>query len=72
MNKCLRKAIMLRSKLKNKAMKTGILSDMNAFRKQRNVVANLNKKAKKAPFERTDYTSSNGNNIIFGRFVNRS
>ena len=72
MNKSLRKAIMLRSKLKNKALKTGIRSDMNAFRKQRNVVVNLNKKAKKAPFERTDYTSSNGNNIIFGRFVNRS
>ena len=45
-NKMLRKAIMKRSKLKNKANKTKLPVDINNYKKQRNYVANLNKRAK--------------------------
>ena len=43
----LRKAIMKRSRLKNKANKSGNLVDIIAFKKQRNLVVRLNKNAKK-------------------------
>ena len=46
----LRKAIMVRSKLKNKANKTGKPEDLARFRKHRNFVVKLNKKAKKSYF----------------------
>ena len=42
----LREAIMKRSKLKNKANKTKLPVDINNYKKQRNYVANLNKRAK--------------------------
>ena len=42
----LRKAIVKRSKLKNKANKTKLPVDINNYKKQRNYVANLNKRAK--------------------------
>ena len=42
----LRKTIMKRSKLKNKANKTKLPVDINNYKKQRNYVANLNKRAK--------------------------
>ena len=42
----LRKAIMKRSRLKNKANKTKKATDISNFKKQRNYVANLNKQAK--------------------------
>ena len=45
-NKKLRQAIMKRSKLKNKANKTKLPVDINNYKKQRNYVANLNKRAK--------------------------
>ena len=46
MNKELRKAIMKRSRLKNKANKTKKPIDISNFKKQRNYVVNLNKQAK--------------------------
>ena len=45
-NKELRKAIMKRSRLKNKANKTKKPIDISNFEKQRNYVVNLNKQAK--------------------------
>ena len=50
MNKQLRKAIMKRSALKNKANKSKSVLDYQAYKKQRNYVVNLNKKCKKAFF----------------------
>ena len=41
----LRKTIMKRSKLKNKANKTKLLVDINNYKKQRSYVVNLNKSA---------------------------
>ena len=45
-NKELRKAIMKRSRIKNKANKTKKPIDISNFKKQRNYVVNLNKQAK--------------------------
>ena len=53
-NKMLRKAIMKRSKLKNKANKTKLPVDINNYKKQRNYVVNLNKSAKFGYFNRYD------------------
>ena len=53
-NKMLRKAIMERSKLKNKANKTKLPADINNYGKQRNYVVNLNKSAKFEYFNRYD------------------
>lgn len=50
MTKTLRKAIMRRSFLKNKANKTGDPYFDNLYKKQRNYVVNLNKKAKETHF----------------------
>ena len=44
--KPLSQAIMKRSKLKNKANKTKLLTDIRNCKKQRNYVVNLNKNAK--------------------------
>ena len=48
MTKSLRKAIMLRSRLKNKANRSQLPEDLACYRTQRNLVVNLNRKAKKA------------------------
>ena len=53
-NKMLRKAIMERSKLKNKANKTKLPADINNYGKQRNYVVNLSKSAKFEYFNRYD------------------
>ena len=45
-NKKLRKAIMKRSRLKNKANKTKKPTDIRKFKKQHNYVVNMNKQAK--------------------------
>ena len=50
MSKMLRKAMMNRSRLRSKAYKTGLPDDMANYRKQRNLVVNLNKKCKKSFF----------------------
>ena len=50
LTKDLRKAIMLRSKLKNMANKTGDPADVARFKKQRNLVVSLNRRAKKSYF----------------------
>ena len=59
MTKDLRKAIMLRSRLKNKANKTKSAEDMARFRKQRNFVVNLNRKTKKNFFANNTASSKN-------------
>ena len=46
-NKELRKEIMFRSKLKKKANKTKNQEDIKRYKKQRNSIANKNRKAKK-------------------------
>ena len=58
MNKQLRKAIMKRSALKNKANKSKCQTDYEAYKKQRNFVANLNKKCKKAFFAKVSIDSN--------------
>ena len=58
MNKQLRKAIMKRSSLKNKANKSKCQTDYEAYKKQRNFVANLNKKCKKAFFAKVSIDSN--------------
>ena len=54
MNKELRKAIMLRSKLKNKANKTKTTVDIAAYKNQRNYVVRLNKESKYYYFDSRD------------------
>ena len=46
MNKTLRKAIMLRSKLKNRANKSKDTKDIKMYKQQRNLVVRLNKDSK--------------------------
>ena len=53
-NKTLRKAIMKRSKLKNKANKTKLPVDISNYRKQGNYVVDLNKSSKFGYFNRYD------------------
>ena len=50
-NQALRKAISVRSKLKNIANKTGLDSDLEKFKKQRNYVVSLNRKTQKKFFK---------------------
>ena len=54
LNKTLRKAIMTRSRLKNKADKTKNPTDINNYKKQRNYVVKLNKTAKFQYFNESD------------------
>ena len=61
MNKSLRKAIMTRSRLKSIANKTGSGEMLRAYKRQRNHVVNLNKKAKRDLFNRVDTNTSTGN-----------
>ena len=51
-HKNLRKKIMIRSRLKNKANKSKNPIDLAKFKRQRNLVANLNKRAKLQYFEK--------------------
>ena len=51
-NKNLRQQIMIRSRLKNKANKSKNPIDISRFKRQRNLVANLNKQAKLQYFEK--------------------
>ena len=50
-NKVLRKEIMKRSRLKNKANKSKNVDDFKKYKTQRNLVTNLNKKLKKSYFK---------------------
>ena len=52
--KQLRKEIMIRTRLKNKANKTKAEEDQKKYRKQRNLVVKLNKKAKRAYYNSLD------------------
>ena len=59
MNKHLRKAIMKRSQLKNKANRSKSQKDYQAYKRQRNFVVNLNRKCKKAFFANISTDSHN-------------
>ena len=50
-NKTLRKAIMIRSRLRNKHQRSQRHSDWHAYRKQRNFVCSLNKKIRRTYFD---------------------
>ena len=54
----LRQAIMKRSRLKNKANKTKNHLDIRNYKKQRNIVVNLNKEAKLQYFSNYDSTNT--------------
>ena len=58
LTKSLRKAIMVRSALKNRANKTGNPRDKALYQKQRNYVVNLNRKAKRKHFSDLGTTSN--------------
>ena len=63
----LRKAIMKRSRLKNKANKTKKLTDISNFKKQRNYVDNSNKQAKFeyfSSYNSNSYNSHNSNGLL--------
>ena len=51
-NKTLRKAIMKRSQLKNKANKTKYPKDISKYKKQRNYMVKLNNQSKQEHFDR--------------------
>ena len=59
-NKTLRKAIMTRSRLKSIANKTGNPEDLQAYKRQRNYIVSLNKKAKRMLFNNLDINPSPG------------
>ena len=71
MNKQLRKAIMRRSRLKNKANKTNDPRDHELYKKQRNFVVNLNKQAKQKLFSATDTTTKSFWNLAKPFFSNK-
>ena len=56
--KDLRKAIMKRSRLKNIFNKTRNINDFTAYKKQRNLVVNMNRKAKRKFFETVESTKN--------------
>ena len=58
MTKMLRQAIMKRSRFKNKANKTKNHLDIRNYKKQRNIVVNLNKEAKLQYFNNYDSTNT--------------
>ena len=61
MSKTLRKAIMLRTRLKNRSVKTRNEADLRRYRQQRNLVVKLNKRAKREYYENLDMNSINDN-----------
>jgi len=52
MDKCLKKAIMKRTRLLNTYRKTKCSADLDAYRDQRNLVTKMNRKAKLTHFNR--------------------
>ena len=60
-NKALRKAIMKRSQLKNRANRSGIKEDYENYKKQRNIVSKMNKQSKKRFFAKLDQNGQKGN-----------
>ena len=68
--KQLRKAIMKRSQLKNKANKTKAPDDFASYKKQRNLVVRLNKEAKHTFFDSLDTSKDYPN--LFGIIVNHT
>ena len=66
-SKSLRKAIMVRSKLKNIANKTGHPDDISKFKRQRNRVVNINKKEKRSFFSKIE-CNNNSNKRFWSTF----
>lgn len=64
-NKDLRKAIMKRSQLKNKANRTGLNADYAEYKKQRNLVTRLNRQSKKRFFAKLESKSGQKGNKDF-------
>ena len=61
MSKTLRKAIMRRTRLKNRSVKTRNEADFQRYRLQRNLVVKLNKRAKREYFGNLDMNSIKDN-----------
>ena len=61
---------MTRSRLKNKTNKSGKEEDLKAYKKQRNLVLKLNKKAKKILLKSCISTNDKMKNKTFGSFAN--
>ena len=64
-SRSLRKAIMLRSRLKNKYNKTRNPADFENYRRQRNLVVKLNKSEKRRFFEKVSKSSPNSPKIFW-------
>ena len=68
MNKFLRKAIAIRSRLKNKANKSGLDTDIENYKRQRNFVVALNRKAQKSYFSKLNPSSIQTSKSFFQTF----
>ena len=64
-SKYLRKEIMKRSRLKNIATRSQNPDDWSNYRAQRNLVVNINRKAKKTLFDSVDIKSSQGSKAFW-------
>ena len=65
MNKALQKAVMTRSRLRNKFLKNKTQSNESAYKKQRNCCVSLFRKRKKSFFENLDTKNITDNNFFF-------
>ena len=72
MAKVLRKAIMRRSFYKNKANTSGSIHYNNLYKKQRNIVVNINRKAKRTFFQSCDTNAKSFWNACKPFFSNKS
>jgi len=67
-NKSIRKAIAIRTRLKNIANKTGLLSDFEKYKRQRNFVVAQNKKAQKSYFKQLNPKNIQTSKTFFQTF----
>ena len=66
----LRKAIMKRSRLKNKANESGKLADKTAYKIQKNLVVKLNKEAQKSFLKNQITENATNKNNFFWKICN--
>ena len=71
-SRSLRKAIMKRSRLKNRANKSNDSLDLHLYKKQRNYVVNLNKQAKRSFFSAVDSSSNSFWNLTKPLFSDKA
>ena len=69
MSKTLRKALMLRTRLKNKVNETNDENDLRRYRDQRNLIVKMNRRAKKKYFKNLDLNNV-GNSKRFWKTLN--